>query len=483
MILIFNLFNKYLKILIEYITSYLIFFKYNDVTDDNIIDDNIIDNFTDNFTDNNIIDNNIIKDIVDNIINDVINDNITNDNIINLLKNELYNKELNNKNIDNGKNKSKYKIGLLTNEIPPIIYGGVATWIVNFIKMFSKSDIFEVVPIFLESYLNDTLPNDIHKKYDNIRIIKFNNNINEYFEDIDICVNNLWICTDIIKHIKYEFPNLTLITVCHSLIIMENLTNLGSIYTNNYNQQEETFKISDIIILISKSEEKYYKKYNYDKLNPNTYVIYNSYTPKYDNHILDINYDSNIIGYIGRHVPRKRPELLIKAVSELKLKNIKVHNFGIDTDKYHNDYWYYLKDKYKNILKITNFTSDKNLIENYWETIGCNCITGIYEPFGFTICEALDRRMALVVSNIDGPSEIIDSVKEYVTLYEVDYDYEIDKKNFNNALLKFLKLSPQEKKQNAFKARKCLNRFRPERIIIDWNILFYKILTKNINLK
>ena len=62
---------------------------------------------------------------------------------------------------------------------------------------------------------------------------------------------------------------------------MENLTNLGSIYTNNYNQQEQTFQISDIIILISKSEEKYYKKYNYDKLNPNTYVIYNSYTPKY----------------------------------------------------------------------------------------------------------------------------------------------------------------------------------------------------------
>ena len=45
--------------------------------------------------------------------------------------------------------------------------------------MFSKSDMFEVVPIFLESYLNDTLPNDIHKKYDNIRIIKFNDNTND----------------------------------------------------------------------------------------------------------------------------------------------------------------------------------------------------------------------------------------------------------------------------------------------------------------
>ena len=33
----------------------------------------------------------------------------------------------------------KIKLGLLTNEIPPIVYGGVATWIVNFIKMSDKS--------------------------------------------------------------------------------------------------------------------------------------------------------------------------------------------------------------------------------------------------------------------------------------------------------------------------------------------------------
>ena len=32
----------------------------------------------------------------------------------------------------------KIKLGLLTNEIPPIVYGGVATWIVNFIKMFEN---------------------------------------------------------------------------------------------------------------------------------------------------------------------------------------------------------------------------------------------------------------------------------------------------------------------------------------------------------
>src|SRR6056300_1380863 len=50
----------------------------------------------------------------------------------------------------------KIKIGLLTNEIPPVVYGGVATWIVNFIKMFECSEYFEVYPIFLAHL--DNLP-------------------------------------------------------------------------------------------------------------------------------------------------------------------------------------------------------------------------------------------------------------------------------------------------------------------------------------
>ena len=44
----------------------------------------------------------------------------------------------------------KYKIGLLTNEIPPIIYGGVATWIVNFMKMFHIQLVYQGVPTDLD---------------------------------------------------------------------------------------------------------------------------------------------------------------------------------------------------------------------------------------------------------------------------------------------------------------------------------------------
>ena len=264
MLNIFLLCINYFKIIFHYINIYFFFNLFtvslnstilNEIIDENIIDDTDIEeeNVNEkknikNYLNQLHTENNELNELIENLVSNLD------------LKDTTINKKITVK-INSLLENKKFKIGLLTNEIPPIVYGGVATWIVNFIKMFESSEIFEVVPIFLESYLNDTLPYDITIKYPNIRIIRFGDNINNSFEDIDICVNNLWICTDILKHIKYEFPNLTLITVCHSLIIMENLTNLGSVYTNNFDQQEATFEVSDIVVLISKAEEKYYHKY------------------------------------------------------------------------------------------------------------------------------------------------------------------------------------------------------------------------------
>ena len=53
------------------------------------------------------------------------------------------------KKIKNKKNGEKIKIGLLTNELPPIIYGGVSTWVLNFMKMFKNDENYDVIPIFL----------------------------------------------------------------------------------------------------------------------------------------------------------------------------------------------------------------------------------------------------------------------------------------------------------------------------------------------
>jgi len=374
------------------------------------------------------------------------------------------------------KNKNyKIKVGLLTNEIPPIVYGGVATWIVNFIKMFKNDEHIEVIPIFLAH--QDELPKECLKQYPNIRVIENKDDMLEIFKDIDICINNLWVALDYISHLKYIYPKLNIITVCHSLIRMENITNLGSCYTNNFNQQEITFKESDYVVLISNAEEKYYNLFGYNLFDTKTCVIYNSYEPKYDDIMLNINYDSDDIGYIGRHVPRKRPELPIKAVTLLNRIDINVVNMGVDYDKYDNEYWRILEKKYEKQLNIIPFTSDKKIKEKYWETVGINCITGIYEPFGYTICEALDRRIPIIVSDIDGPKEIIDEVKDKVYTYKVDTEnYDNDIINFATTLKDMWSISPEERKKRAIYARKCLDKLRPEVIKDEWKELIYSII-------
>ena len=202
------------------------------------------------------------------------------------------------------KKKSKRKIGLLTNEIPPIVYGGVATWISNFLDMFDKDEDYEVIPIFLA--VKDKPTKKILKKYPNMRVIYKKDDISDAFKNIDICINNLWISYELIKEIKFMFPKVLLITVCHSIIKMEHLTNMKSPNTKQYYEQEITFEYSDIVLLISDSEKEHYINLGYDKYNAELYVIHNSYKPRFDTKFKEIDYTLNDIGYIGRHVPKKK---------------------------------------------------------------------------------------------------------------------------------------------------------------------------------
>jgi glycosyltransferase involved in cell wall biosynthesis len=192
---------------------------------------------------------------------------------------------------------------------------------------------------------------------------------------------------------------------------------------------------------------------------------------------MDVNYSSNTLGYIGRHVPRKRPEIPILSVTKNKIDGVNVINMGVDYDKYDNEYWRVLEKEYKECLKIIPFTSDKKIKEDYWKEVGVNCITGIYEPFGYTICECLDRRVPVIVSNIDGPKEIIEEVINNVYTYEVDVDnYQNDINNFTKTLKDTLLIDPNIRKENAEKARKALDKLRPEKIKEDWMELFMEII-------
>jgi glycosyltransferase involved in cell wall biosynthesis len=336
------------------------------------------------------------------------------------------------------------KVALLTNEMPPIVYGGVATWILNFMEMFQGDPDIEIIPVFLAQL--DEPPDDFPKRYPGIRIIHGPEDIPKAFSDIDACVNNLWVAFDTTKTIKELFSDRLLITVCHSLIRMEHLTNMGGPITKNYFEQEITFQYSDAVVLISNSELGHYKSFGYDKYAASPKVIYNSYKPKFDSLSWKPNYCSNDIGYIGRHVPRKRPDLPIEAVERSQRKDVRVFNMGVDyRAQSGNPFWDEMGRKHPKQLVIIPFSSTKETVNFYWNSIGANCITGIYEPFGYTMCETLDRRVPAIVQNIGGPSEIAESVKDSIFEYEVDMDFEKDKDNFLKAVNLFWDSSPEER--------------------------------------
>ena len=108
--------------------------------------------------------------------------------------------------------------------------------------------------------------------------------------------------------------------------------------------------------------------------------------------------------------------------------------------------------------------------------MGVNCITGIYEPFGYTICETLDRGVPAIVQNLDGPKEIIEEVKENVFLYDVHQDIKKDIENFSNALKQFLETPPDVRKQMAKNARVALDKLHPTVIQHDWVALFENLI-------
>ena len=152
-------------------------------------------------------------------------------------------------------------------------------------------------------------------------------------------------------------------------------------------------------------------------------MIYNSYCPKYDNAESNIDYKNNTLG-LGRAAPRKRPELPIMAMNKNN-QLTPVVNMGM---KSNNVFWNKLASENSN-LETIKFSTNKSKVDKYWNKLDV-IVSLIYEPFGYTMCETLDRMVPAIVQNIDGPSEIIDDLKDFVYMYTVDKDYQTDIDNF-----------------------------------------------------
>ena len=145
-----------------------------------------------------------------------------------------------------------------------------------------------------------------------------------------------------------------------------------------------------------------------------------------------------------------------------------------------NPFWDEMGRKHPKQLVIIPFSSNKETVNFYWNNIGANSITGIYEPFGYTMCETLDRRAPAIVQNIGGPAEIDESVKNSIIEYEVDIDFEKDKDNFLKALNVFWDTSADDRQSMAENARTALDRFRPEVIKEAWKKILIETKPRSV---
>jgi len=67
--------------------------------------------------------------------------------------------------------------------------------------------------------------------------------------------------------------------------------------------------------------------------------------------------------------------------------------------------------------------------------------------------------------------------EEFVYPYDVDIsDYPTDIDNCSKQIKRFLDTPPEIRRLNALEARKALDKFRPEKIVLEWIDLFNDIL-------
>ncbi|MCS5639792.1 MAG: hypothetical protein NZ692_05395, partial [Candidatus Marinimicrobia bacterium] len=156
--------------------------------------------------------------------------------------------------------------------------------------------------------------------------------------------------------------------------------------------------------------------------------------------------------------------------------DVRVFNMGVDyRGETGNPFWEEMGRKHPKQLVIIPFSSNKETVHFYWNSVGANCITGVYEPFGYTMCETLDRRVPAIVQDIDGPKEICELVMDSVFEYHVDKDFEKDIENFKEAVVRFWDTHPDDRASMTNHARTALDGFRPEVIKEEWKKVFLSV--------
>ena len=388
------------------------------------------------------------------------------------------------------KNKKK-RVLIATNELGEIRAGGVATYIENLETMLKGE--FEIGVLFIENiwwYEKATDSkwftkwlSEQHKRYNGEfmaysdgflykikELVKF---INSY----DVVIHSSWGCVKPLQFMKkYCSPKIKNIGILHSNLIAESVFNDTRIDMDG--QQVKWLALMDKIVLISVSELVTYIEAGMDIANDNVSIVYNPYIPRKKiskNKYLNEQNKQNM-GYIGRFVPRKKPEHLVFAQDKIrKIHGINTRFIGAGVNM-PNTYWDKLAKNYSNVV-LHKWSSDKKAIErNSWQQVNLVGITGVYEPFGYTCLEAIDRMIPILVQDIGGPREIVSGYEDACFMYSTSTNEKLSVNNMQNSIIRYLNTPINELHNKTKKMREVIKRFDKDVIRDRWSNLIGDIL-------
>ncbi len=177
------------------------------------------------------------------------------------------------------------------------------------------------------------------------------------------------------------------------------------------------------VISISKSVENHVlNKLKQPK--KRSYLLYNA-IPSQETFFKEDKKKDNVVNilFVGRLVKQKSVSTLLKSIGHLKKENIRLTIVGDGV----------LSGELKELTKQLNienkvvFVGAKKNIEGYFNTADIFVLPSIWEGFGIVILEAFRSKLAVVASNIEGPSELIEHQINGV-LFPPENDIELSKK-------------------------------------------------------
>ncbi|WP_075340541.1 glycosyltransferase family 4 protein [Tenacibaculum agarivorans] len=169
------------------------------------------------------------------------------------------------------------------------------------------------------------------------------------------------------------------------------------------------FKIKKThVISISKSVEDHVVN-KLKQSSKRSYLLYNAIPFEEVSFQEEKKENNNLIHilFVGRLVKQKSVETLLKSIANLKKEKIKLTIVGDGI----------LKDKLEKMTKQLNindkviFVGSRKNVKTYFKNADVFVLPSVWEGFGIVILEAFRSKLAVIATNIEGPSELIEHKK------------------------------------------------------------------------